>query len=156
MEAMQWVCIVHCASMVWFDVKSDQQPVLIVLVAYITCKHFPLFVSLVVTCMHKDLQNKGDACARALDSDSRKLNWRRTVSWAILNNSRSEVLVKQSCTACALFLSFTLNYHFCAVLVGKSLSEVLVVLSWGFCGTSSLQRSMHFPRNQEFPSTENC
>ena len=91
--------IVHCASMVWFDVKSDQQPDCASIIHHL--QTLPLFE---VTCMHKDLQNKGKACARPLDSDSRKLNWRRTVScWAILNNSRSEVLVEQSCTACTLF-----------------------------------------------------
>ena len=134
MEAMGVQYIVHCASMVWFDVKSDQQPDCASIIHHL--QTLPLFE---VTCMHKDLQNKGKACARPLDSDSRKLNWRRTVSWAILNNSRSEVLVEQSCTTCTLFYSLYVELSFCAVLVGKSLSEVLVVLSWGFCGASSLQ-----------------
>ena len=100
MEAMGVQYIVHCASMVWFDVKSDQQPDCASIIHHL--QTLPLFE---VTCMHKDLQNKGKACARPLDSDSRKLNWRRTVSWAILNNSRSEVLVEQSCTTCTLFYS---------------------------------------------------
>ena len=87
--------------MVWFDVKSDQQPDCASIIHHL--QTLPLFE---VTCMHKDLQNKGKACAGPLDSDSRKLNWRRTVSWwAILNNSRSEVLVEQSCTNCTLFYS---------------------------------------------------
>ena len=99
MEAMGVQYMVHCASMVWFDVKSDQQPDCASIIHHL--QTLPLFE---VTCMHKDLQNKGKACAGPLDSDSRKLNWRRTVScWAILNNSRSEVLVGQSCTACTLF-----------------------------------------------------
>ena len=99
------MCIVHCAIVhAWSGCGLMLNLInLMVLVLYITCKHFPLFVPIVVTCMHKDLQNKGKACARTLDSDSRKLNWRRTVSWAILNNSRSEVLVEQSCTAGTLF-----------------------------------------------------
>ena len=98
------LCIVHAWSGCGLMLNLIN---LMVLVLYITCKHFPLFVPIVVTCMHKDLQNKGKACARTLDSDSRKLNWRRTVSWAILNNSRSEVLVEQSCTELSLLCRFS-------------------------------------------------
>ena len=93
------MCIVLGASMVWFDVQSNR-PDGASNVHYL--QTLPPLCTF-CTCMHKDLQNKGKACARALDSDSRKLNWRRTVSCAILNNSRSEVLVEQSCTACTLF-----------------------------------------------------
>ena len=84
------------ASMVWFDVKSNR------LDGNSVVHHLQTLTPLCSN-LHKDSQNKGKACARALDSDSRKLNWRRTVSWAILNNSRSEVLVEQSCTAGTLF-----------------------------------------------------
>ena len=90
------MCIVQGASMVWFDVKSNRPD-------GATVVHHLHALTPLCSNLHKDLQNKGRACARALDSDSRKLNWRRTVSWVILNNSRSEVLVEQSCTACTLF-----------------------------------------------------